>query len=72
MYAENFKKIRKAKGYTQQSFAKELGIKRGTYSAYEENRTEPPIRMFFKICSKLEITMEQALTKQISIEINVL
>lgn len=68
MIASNLKKLRKVYGYTQKSFAKEIGITRQAYASYEEERSEPNLRVFLKMCRIFGVTMEECLEKDITIE----
>jgi len=47
--SENIKFLRKEAGYTQQTFADDLGIKRSLVGAYEEGRADPRISNLIKI-----------------------
>ena len=47
--SENLKFLRKEAGYTQQTFADALKIKRSLVGAYEEGRADPPISNLIKI-----------------------
>jgi transcriptional regulator with XRE-family HTH domain len=48
-FSENLKKLRKQKKFTQENFSELLGIKRNTYAAYEEGRSEPPLDILLSI-----------------------
>ena len=65
VYPENFRILRKMNGYTQVSFSNKIGIKRATYAAYEEGRTEPPISVIYKICCSYGVTIDDILTKEL-------
>jgi len=56
--AENLKFLRKKAGYTQEQFAKELGIKRSLVGAYEEGRAEPRLQNLSKISKVLNVTVD--------------
>lgn len=55
---ERIKEVRKAKGYTQQRFADELGLKQNTIATYEMNKTTPSDRTITDICQKFRIREE--------------
>ena len=56
--AKNLKFLRKKAGYTQEQFAKELGIKRSLVGAYEEGRAEPRLQNLSKISKVLNVTVD--------------
>lgn len=45
VFSENLIKCRKVYGWTQHEAAFHLGIQRGTYAAYEEGRSNPPLHV---------------------------
>lgn len=55
MFALNFKRIRKAKGYSQQSFAKAMKVSRSAVSMWEMGEREPDIDTIMQIAEVLEI-----------------
>lgn len=57
--ASNLKFLRKKKGLTQQQFADELGIKRASVGAYEEDRAEPKYDLLKKIAVFHGLTMDE-------------
>jgi Predicted transcriptional regulators len=57
--ANNLKYLRKKKGLTQQQFADEMGIKRASVGAYEEDRAEPKYELLKKIASFYGLTMDE-------------
>lgn len=54
MFAENLKKIRKDKGYTQEELAKELNVVRQTVSKWEKGLSLPDADILSKIADILE------------------
>ena len=52
---ERIKKIRKAKGLTQQKFADALDLKQNTIATYEMNKTVPSERTLSDICEKFGV-----------------
>ncbi|WP_257668175.1 LexA family transcriptional regulator [Parapedobacter tibetensis] len=57
--ANNLKYLRKKKGLTQQQFADEIGIKRASVGAYEEDRAEPKYELLKKIAMFYGLTMDE-------------
>ncbi|WP_022795741.1 helix-turn-helix domain-containing protein [Bavariicoccus seileri] len=49
------KKIRKEKGYTQESLAKAIGIAKTTYSSYEQGYRRPSVKTAKALAEKLDI-----------------
>ena len=49
MFAENLKKIRKDKGYTQEILAEKLNVVRQTVSKWEKGLSLPDVDMLSKI-----------------------
>lgn len=47
MFAENLKKIRKDKGYTQEILAEKLNVVRQTVSKWEKGLSLPDVDMHF-------------------------
>mgnify|MGYP003291077871 CR=1 FL=1 len=66
---ERIKETRKAKGYTQQRFADELGLKQNTIATYEMNKTIPSDRTISDICQKFRIREEWLRTGEGDMEI---
>lgn len=66
---ERIKEIRKSKGYTQQRFADELGLKQNTIATYEMNKTIPSDRTVSDICHKFRIREEWLRTGEGDMEI---
>ncbi|KIL71907.1 helix-turn-helix domain-containing protein [Bacillus badius] len=61
MLVDRLISLRKAKKYTQQEFAKHLGIPRSTYSNYEAGNREPDNSTLKLIAEKLETTTDYLL-----------
>lgn len=57
--AKNLKYLRKKKGLTQQQFADEMGIKRASVGAYEEERADPKYELLKKIATFYGLTMDE-------------
>lgn len=65
-FATNLKTLRKHRGRSQEEVAAVLGIKRTTYSAYENGATEPSLDTLLKITRFFKISVERLLTEDIS------
>src|SRR5688572_27763356 len=63
----NIKKIRTAKGLSQQAFSELFGLTRGNISSYEENRAEPRIETVIQIANYFNIPLNQFITQNLSI-----
>ena len=66
MFAENLKKIRKDKGYTQEILAEKLNVVRQTVSKWEKGLSLPDIDMLSKIANVLETDVNILLDGQIT------
>ena len=63
----NIKKIRTAKGLSQQAFAQLFELTRGNISSYEENRAEPRIETVVQIANHFSIPLSQFIEQTLSI-----
>jgi transcriptional regulator with XRE-family HTH domain len=63
----NIKKVRTAKGLSQQAFADLFELTRGNISSYEENRADPKIDTVIQIANYFNIPLNQFVTQNISI-----
>ena len=66
MFAENLKKIRKDKGYTQEILAEKLSVVRQTVSKWEKGLSLPDVDMLSKIANVLETDVNILLDGQIT------
>ncbi len=64
---KNIKKIRSVKGLSQQAFADIFNLKRATMGAYEEERSEPKIETVIKIANYFSISIDDLLTKELTV-----
>ena len=55
IFADNLKRERKAKGFTQETMALELCISQKRYAKWEEGRSAPGIEHLSKLCEVLQI-----------------
>ena len=63
---QNFKYLRKLRGWTQEEFANKLGIKRSLIGAYEEERAEPRLEVLEIISDIFKVTLDELLLKDLS------
>lgn len=66
MFAENLKKIRKDKGYTQEILAEKLNVVRQTVSKWEKGLSLPDVDMLSKMANVLETDVNILLDVQIT------
>ena len=66
-FGKNIRKIRIAKKLSQTEFAKIFNLTRASIGAYEEGRAEAKIDKIIEIAKYFDITIEQLLTKKITI-----
>ena len=66
MFAENLKKIRKDKGYTQEILVEKLNVVRQTVSKWEKGLSLPDVDMLSKIVNVLETDVNILLDGQIT------
>ena len=62
---ENIKYLRKKYGYTQETFAESIGIKRSLVGAYEEGRSDPKLSLLQDICRYFKVSIDEILTKDL-------
>lgn len=55
MIGQKLKTIRKARGFTQEKLAKEIGLSTITIKGYESNKFSPSLETLTKIAEKLEV-----------------
>ena len=55
MIGQKLKTIRKARGFTQEKLAKEVGLSTITIKGYESNKFSPSLETLTKIAEKLEV-----------------
>lgn len=56
-FAQDLKKRRLERGWSQQQLAIKAGLTRACIGAYEENRADPPLSKFYMICKAFGITV---------------
>ncbi|MEX2597447.1 MAG: helix-turn-helix transcriptional regulator, partial [Salibacteraceae bacterium] len=62
---ENLRHIRKQRKWTQDQFARHLGVKRSMIGAYEEGRADPRISFLLLVCQKFDLSMDDLVGKPI-------
>ncbi len=63
--SKNLKKLRNKLGLTQEHLSAMIGIKRRTYSAYEEYRAEPNIKTIIALSVLFAVSIDDLLTKEL-------
>jgi len=64
---KNIRKIRMSKKMTQTEFADLFDLKRTVVGSYEEGRAEPKIETLIKISDYFNLSLDQLLRKELSI-----
>lgn len=62
---QNFKYLRKLRGWTQEEFAQKLGIKRSLVGAYEEERAEPNYEVLETVSDLFKVSIDDLLRKDL-------
>ena len=60
-FGERLKRLRLAKGWTQQMVAKKVMIHRTTYTKYETGIVEPPLDTLLLLCELLDTSPSELL-----------
>lgn len=63
---QNFKYLRKLRGWTQEEFASKLGIKRSLVGAYEEERADPRLDVVEIVADMFKLSLDELLLKDLS------
>lgn len=58
IFGDNIKRLRKNKGLKQQEIAELLGVKRNTYSDWENGKTEPSFENLVKLADLLDVSLD--------------
>ena len=58
IFGERLREVRKSKKITQQEVADRLGIKRNTYSDWENGKTEPTFEILVKLADLFDISLD--------------
>jgi DNA-binding XRE family transcriptional regulator len=65
-FGSNLRYLRKKMEWSQEYFSDKVGVKRSVIGSYEEERAEPDLLSFHRICKLFNVTMENMLTKDLS------
>ncbi len=68
MLSDNMKKLRKAKGYSQEELATRLNVVRQTVSKWEKNLSVPDSDMLIKMAEVFEVSVSDLLGSDCPIE----
>lgn len=63
--SDNLKALRKHHRYTQEQFAKKIGIKRSLLGAYEEGRADPRLANLEKIAETFDVSIDVLITQNL-------
>ncbi|MFY0652653.1 MAG: LexA family transcriptional regulator [Cyclobacteriaceae bacterium] len=63
---ENIKFLRKKEGYTQETFADVIGIKRSLVGAYEEGRADPRLNNLLKMSEVFGVSVDTMISKNVT------
>lgn len=66
-FAQNLKNLRAHRGKTQQEVADAVGVKRGSYSDYENGVAEPNIETICKLSSYHQMSVDTLLRREVTI-----
>ncbi|MBL4746925.1 MAG: helix-turn-helix transcriptional regulator [Flavobacteriaceae bacterium] len=66
-FGRNIKKIRSIKKLSQTAFAEIFALKRSSIGAYEEERAEPKLETIIKIATHFNISIDQLITHNITV-----
>ena len=58
IFGKRLREVRKTKGLKQQELADRLGIKRNTYSDWENGKTEPSFESIVKLADLLDVSLD--------------
>ncbi len=67
LIGKNIRKIRSVKQLSQQAFADLFGVSRASVGSYEEGRADPKIDTIIAIANYFSITLEEFLTKELTV-----
>lgn len=58
MFEKRLREVRKSKKTTQKELAEQIGIKRNTYSDWENGKTEPSFENLVKLADLLDVSLD--------------
>lgn len=65
-FRTNLKRLRKAKGFTQDDLSKKIGVSRPKIGSYEEGRAEPKFETLQNIAHFFQVSIDELLQKDLS------
>lgn len=68
LVSSNLKYLRKQKGWTQEGFANEIGVKRSLIGAYEEGRADPRISTLLKMANVFGLSLDDLISTDLQTE----
>ena len=69
VFSENLRNLRKKAGLSQREFAEKIGMSTSAVGMYEQGRREPEPQMLLKIAKVLQVTVEQLLEEEPTVEL---
>ena len=70
-FGETLRNIRLSKGWSQEKLAFEAGVDRNYISLMELGRNSPSIKMIFKLCRALEVTVTECMAAVEALDVEV-
>ena len=58
IFGKKLREVRKSKKLTQKELAEQIGIKRNTYSDWENGKTEPSFENIVKLADLLDVSLD--------------
>ena len=58
-FPKNLRRIRRARGLTQETLAKAIGMQRNAICAYEHGRRQPSLRKIEALCRLLDVNLQE-------------
>lgn len=58
IFGKRLREVRKSKKITQQELADRLGIKRNTYSDWENGKTDPSFEILVKLADLFDVSLD--------------
>ena len=64
IFGKKLREVRKSKKLTQKELAEQIGIKRNTYSDWENGKTEPSFENLIKLADLFEVSLDCLLGRE--------
>ena len=61
LFGKNLRKIRRARGMTQEQLGQIIGVQKSAVSKYEKGRVKPDISRLLELCRILDVTPQELL-----------